>query len=95
MTLPHEFIFVFIWYFNAVILSEKSYKNWGVRKKYKKGGWPYRGIVYRRRVQTFCTLWKFFSNLFFTDIDFCKPKVMLDLDINLNLYLLILLRAAY
>ena len=34
-TLPHEFIFVFIWYF-----------QW-VRKKYKKGGCPRRGgVVY-------------------------------------------------
>ena len=35
---------------------------------------------------------KFLSNLFFTDIDFCKPKVIKDLDLNFNLYLLILLR---
>ena len=28
-------------------------------KKYKKGGWPYRGeIVYRKGVQTFCALCK-------------------------------------
>ena len=39
ITLPHEFIFVFIWYFTRVILSEKNVKS---------GGWPYRGVVYRR-----------------------------------------------
>ena len=32
---------------------------------------------------------KFASNLFFTDIDFCKPKVIQGLDLNFNLYLLI------
>ena len=35
---------------------------------------------------------KFVSNLFFTDIDFCKPKVIQGLDISLNMYLLISLR---
>ena len=34
---------------------------------------------------------KFISNLFFPDIDFCKPKFIQGLDLNLNLYLLILL----
>ena len=34
------------------------------------------------------------SNLFFTDIDFCKPKVIQGLDLNQNLYLSILLRGA-
>ena len=34
---------------------------------------------------------KFVSNLFFTDVDFCKPKVIQGLDLNFNLYLLILL----
>ena len=34
---------------------------------------------------------KFASNLFFTDIDFCKPKVIQGLGLNFNLYLLILL----
>ena len=34
----------------------------------------------------------FVSNLFFTNIDLCKPKVIQGLDLNLNLYLSILLR---
>ena len=38
---------------------------------------------------------KFISNLFFTDIGFCKLKVIQGLDLNFNLYLLILLRGAY
>ena len=29
------------------------------------------------------------SNFFFTDTDFCKPKVIQSLDLNFNLYLLI------
>ena len=29
------------------------------------------------------------SNLFFTDINFCKPKVIQGLDVSFNLYLLI------
>ena len=33
-------------------------------------------------------------NLFFADIDFCKPRVVQGLDLNFNLYLLILLRGA-
>ena len=37
---------------------------------------------------------KFASNLFFTDIDFCKPKVIQGLDLNFNLHLLIFLRGA-
>ena len=37
---------------------------------------------------------KFVINLFFTDIDFCKPKVIEGLDLNFILYLLILLRGA-
>ena len=35
---------------------------------------------------------KFLSNLFFTDIYFCKPKVIQGLDLNFILYLLILSR---
>ena len=31
---------------------------------------------------------KFVSNLFFTDIDFCKPNVIQSLDLNFNLYFL-------
>ena len=38
---------------------------------------------------------KFVSTLFFTDIDFCTPKVIKGLVLNLNLYLLIILRGAY
>ena len=38
---------------------------------------------------------KFVSNLFFTDSDFCKPKVIQDLNLNFDLYLLIFLRGAY
>ena len=37
---------------------------------------------------------KFVSNLFFTDIDFCKPEFIQGLDVNFSLYLLILLRGA-
>ena len=55
--LPHEFIFVFIWYFIGVILLEKSCQKWKVWKKYKNGDGGKGGVVYRRRVQTFCTLW--------------------------------------
>ena len=32
------------------------------------------------------------SNLFFTEINFCQPKVIQGLDLNFNPYLLILLR---
>ena len=39
-------------------------------------------------------LMKFLCNLFFTDIDFCKPGVIQGLDLNFILYLLILLRGA-
>ena len=35
--------FVFIWYLNGVILSEKSCQKQGVQKKYRKGEWPYTG----------------------------------------------------
>ena len=38
VTLPHELIFVFVWYFIGVILSKKSCQKQGVWKKYKKGG---------------------------------------------------------
>ena len=37
---------------------------------------------------------KFASNLFLTDIDFCKPKVIQGLDLNFKLYLLVFLRGA-
>ena len=37
---------------------------------------------------------EFTSNLFFTDIDFCKGKVIQDLDLNFNLHSLILFRGA-
>ena len=37
---------------------------------------------------------EFTSNLFFTDIDFCKGKVIKDLDLNFNLHSLILFRGA-
>ena len=50
ITLPHELIFVFIWYYTAAILSETSCQKWRFRKNVKKGeSWPYRGVVYRRR----------------------------------------------
>ena len=39
-------------------------------------------------------LMKFVSNSFFTDIDFCKPKVIQGLDLNFNFHLKILLRGA-
>ena len=37
---------------------------------------------------------QFVSNLFFTDIDFCKPEAIQGLDLNFNLYLLIFLKGA-
>ena len=37
---------------------------------------------------------KLLSNLFFTDVDFCKTKVIQGLDLNLNLHLSVLLRGA-
>ena len=37
MTLPHEFIFVFIQYFNGAILSKKSCKKPEVRKNTNRG----------------------------------------------------------
>ena len=37
---------------------------------------------------------KSIGNLFFTDIDFCKLKVIQGLDLNFNLYLFILFRGA-
>ena len=37
---------------------------------------------------------KFVSNLFFTDIDFCKPKVLQGLDLNFSFYSLNILRGA-
>ena len=36
----------------------------------------------------------FVGNLFFTDIDFCKPNVIQILDLNFNLYFLTLSRGA-
>ena len=54
--MPHEVIFVFIRYFTGAIMSEKSCQKRGVWKKYVKGVWPYRGVVYKRGVQTFRTL---------------------------------------
>ena len=38
---------------------------------------------------------KFVSNLFFTDIDICKPNVIQGLDLNFNLYFLALLSGTY
>ena len=37
---------------------------------------------------------KFASTFFFTEIDFCKAKVIQSLDLNFSLYLLIDLRGA-
>ena len=37
---------------------------------------------------------KFVSNLFFTDIDFCKPNDIQGLDLNFNLYFLTFLAGA-
>ena len=49
ITLPHEFSFVFIQYFNRATLSEKPCQKWGVLINIKRKGWPYRGGgVYRR-----------------------------------------------
>ena len=45
ITLPPEFIFVFIWYFYGAILLEKSCQKGRGRGGHKnKGGWPYRGL---------------------------------------------------
>ena len=38
---------------------------------------------------------KSLSNLYFTDVDVCKPEFTHSLHLNFNLYLLILLRSAY
>ena len=38
MNLPHEFIFVFIQYFDGAILSEKSCIKWEAREKGGGGG---------------------------------------------------------
>ena len=38
---------------------------------------------------------KFVSNLFYTDIDLCKPKVIQGIELYINLYLLILLTLFY
>ena len=52
ITLLHEFIFVFIWYFIGAILLEKSCQKWGIQKKNIK-----RGMSIYRGAQTFCMLW--------------------------------------
>ena len=52
-----KFIFVFIWYFNGVVLAEKSCQKRRVWKKYKKGDGYIGGI------QTFCTQWIFYLSL--------------------------------
>ena len=55
ITLPHKFIFAFIWCFIRAIFSEKSCQKWGVWKNIK------RGVGHRKGVQTFCTIlrgWK-------------------------------------
>ena len=56
--MPHESIFVFIWYFIGVILLKNSCQKWGVRKKDKKEGWSYSGEwrgwgrgIYRRGIK--------------------------------------------
>ena len=51
INLPHEFIFVFIWYFIGTILSEKSCQKWRVWKNYSGDGHKW-----RKGVQIFCTL---------------------------------------
>ena len=38
INLPHEFIFVFIWYFIGTILLEKSCQKWRVWKNYSGDG---------------------------------------------------------
>ena len=35
--MPHDFIFVFIWYFFGVIWMEQSCQRWVTRTKYKRG----------------------------------------------------------
>ena len=44
LTLPHEFMFVFIRYLIGAILSEKSCQKHGVWKKYKKDDSPVGGL---------------------------------------------------
>ena len=59
ITLPQEFTFVFIQYFNGTILLKNSCQKQVVLKKYKKWGCPSNGatrIVSERGVQTFCKL---------------------------------------
>ena len=59
ITVPDEFIFVFIMYFIGAILSEKSCRKQRVQKKYEKGGMAIQGGeggVYQKGVRTSCTL---------------------------------------
>ena len=49
---------MFIPYFTETILSKKKKKLAKSRGMGKKGEWPYREeIVYRKGIQSFCTLW--------------------------------------
>ena len=58
ITVPDEFIFVFMMYFIGAILSEKSCRKQRVQKKYEKGGMAIQGGggVYKKGVRTSCTL---------------------------------------
>ena len=42
ITLPQEFIFVFIRYFIGAMLLKQSCQKRGFRKKIKRVGWPHR-----------------------------------------------------
>ena len=46
ITLPHEFIFVFIQYFIGAILLGKAYQKQGIQKKMLKGGYDHTASQY-------------------------------------------------
>ena len=67
-------VFVFIRYLNGAILSKKSLvKSGGFEKNIKRGNSHIRGgVVYRRRVQIFCTLCPMY---------FCEHSLLTNVDI--------------
>ena len=52
----HEKIIFLSYFVEAIFL--KNVTSRGFRKKYIKEGWPFRGAVYRKGIQTLCTLCK-------------------------------------
>ena len=64
ITLPDEFIFMFIRYFNRVILLEKSCQKRGVWKKQKDGGRFKPSAHYGKVIGLSCLSINFFVSLF-------------------------------